>query len=327
MLHVIKRTLARAQEPIKGSPNAEYSELKHRLHSVKLALVYTCKMLSSANRGWVIQMQEQRNFSERFFESYPTTDDEIHQVAADFAKGSQVLYDQFTRAPGNEVTQYNTIQKQVEAYIREINRVEAMYSRLNETKSEASRYQSKLDFMERSRRGIDEQKKIRNLQKMDHHKVAYKALLADTVRAQKEVYAKHSVVFKAALTSYWLSHEKHVTLLVKSLENTQAFAKKAEPEMLTLDIANWTPPSIEQGTKTVGVIDYTPVAEHERNSKTSSETETAKDAAVQLSSPTAVTVESPTGVAEAFTEPAPTKRKEITQTFTNSSEPRTDIAS
>lgn len=311
MLHAIKRTLARAQEPITGSPNAEYAELKHRLHSIKAALLYTCKMFSSANRGWVIQMQEQRSFSERFFESYPNREDEIHQVAKQFAEGSQNLYNQFTREPLSDITVYSSIQNQVEIYIREINRVEAMYSRLNDSKSEASRYQSKLDSIERNRRGIDEQKKLRNLQKMDHHKATYKALLADTIRAQKEAYGKHSVVFKAALTAYWLSHEKHVTQLVKSLENTQAFAKKAEAEMIALDIKNWVP-AAENGNA-AGICGNKAITESDVIENETAQIETLKNVTVELSSPTTVTVESPTGVAEAFADSGLTKRKDIIQ--------------
>lgn len=109
-------------------------------------------------------------------------------------------------------------------------------------KSEADRYQSKLDSMERSRKPTDPAKKSRNLQKMDTERDAYKKLLAATITAQKETYAKHPIVFKAALTAYWLSHERHVTLLVQSLEHTQTFAKQAEREMLELNISTWTPP-------------------------------------------------------------------------------------
>jgi len=242
MLHAVKRKVARAQQPIKTQPNAEFADMKQRLQSIKQALKYTSNMLNTANRNWIIQMQAQRTFSERFYESYPTTHDELYVVSKEFAQGSQNLYDKFTRETSDDMTAYHNIHKQVLLYIREIETVESSYSKLTAAKSEASRYQSKLDAMERSRRQTDESKKARNLQKMDNEKDEYRKLLNSTIEAQKKTYAKHPIVFKAALTSYWLSHEKHVTLLVQSLEKTQEFAKKAENEMKGLDITEFVMP-------------------------------------------------------------------------------------
>lgn len=298
MLHAVKRQVGRVQQPIRSSPNAEFSDLKQRLHSVKQSLQYTSKMLSSANRGWIIQMQEQRAFSERFHESYPTTDDEIFQVAQKFAEGSQTLYDKFTREAETDITAYNEIHKQVQIYIREIERVESMYSRLADAKSESTRYQSKLDWMERSRRPTDESKKLRNLQKMDHQRIAYKTLLEETIKEQKSTYAKHPIVFKAALTSYWLSHEKHVTSLVQSLENTQTFAKQAEQEMRALDISAWKPPALQ-------ILDAARAINYNMSEapETKNETEVFEDTLSTIGdekTPTSpvITVESPTNVVD-----------------------------
>lgn len=251
MLHAVKRKVARVQQPLKSAPNAEFADLKQRLSSIKCSLKYTSAKLSAANRHWVILMQDQRQFSERFHESYPTTTDDTYHVAKQFAEGSQLLYDRFTRETEDDVTAYNDIHKQVILFIKEIETVEAMYPKLADAKSESVRYQAKLDSMERSKRQADEVKKARNLQKMDSERDLYKKLLAETVKAQKETYLKHPIVFKAALTSYWLSHEKHVTLLVQSLEKTQEFAKNAEQEMRELDIAKWTPPEVCEEDQTV----------------------------------------------------------------------------
>lgn len=237
MLHQIKRKVARVQQPLRGAgANAEFLSYKQRLGSIKSSLKYTSAMLDSANRGWILQMQQQRSFSERFHESYPSPGDDTYKVAAEFAEGSQELYDKFTRETCDDMAAYANIHAQVVAYINEIEEVESVYAKLADAKSEAARYQSKLDAMERSKKGPDDHKKSRNLAKMDDQKGTYKVLLADTVKAQKKTYSKHPVLFKAALTSYWLSHEKHVTLLVQSLEKTADFARQAEAEMKDLDI-------------------------------------------------------------------------------------------
>lgn len=324
MLHAVKRQVARAHQPITSAPNAQFADLKHRLHSIKLALQYTSKMLTSANRAWIIQIQQQRNFSNRFFESYPTTDDEIYQVAAQFAQGSQALYDKFTREVATDVTAYDDIHNQVHVYIREINKVEAMYSRLNDAKSESSRYQSKIDSMERSRRPTDDHKKLRNLQKMDHHKLTYKNLLAETIKAQKAAYEKHPIVFKAALTAYWLSHEKHVTLLVKSLENTQQFVKTCEPEMRALDIATWVPAHQKPVSLALSINDKTHSEDGKENGLL--EGKAATSSHEKATTLTTVTVESPTSVADTFGAKVPVERKEVVPNATETAQLITHVA-
>lgn len=242
MLHVVKRQFALLKEPLVNTvPNGEFSDLRQRLTAIKTALKYTSCMLTSSNRIWVMQMQQQRQFSERFHESYPSSQDDTYLVAQQFAEGSQALYDKFTRDIRTEGDVYLHIHKQVTLYIREIEELESTYSKLTAAKAETNRYQSKLDAMERSRRPVDQSKKVRNLQKMDTHREAYRSLLRTTVEEQKKTYAKHPIVFKAALTSYWISHEKHVTALVESLEKTQAFAKASEVEMADLDITTYQP--------------------------------------------------------------------------------------
>lgn len=237
MFHTVKKKIGKAQGTVRGAPNAEFLTRKMQLSNIKHSLKYTSAMLDSANRSWIRQMQDQRNFSDRFFEAYPTSGDEVHLVAARFAEGSQKLYDSFLREQDSDVKAYQNIHEQVKAYIKEIEAVEKLYGPLIEARSEADRYQNKIDHLERSKKQVDPSKKDRNLQKMDKEKESYKELLADVVAQQNKVYAKHTVVFKAALVSYWLSHEKHVTLMVKSLEDTQSFALTNAAEMGKLDIA------------------------------------------------------------------------------------------
>lgn len=242
MLHAVKRSLARLHEPLTPTaPNGEFADYSQRLSAIKQALKYTSSMFTSANRTWVIQIQEQRQFSERFHEAYPTTTDDVFIIAQQFAQGSQALYDKFTREITVDGNTYDRIHRQVLLYIKEIEELEASYPKLITAKSETNRYQGKLDAMERSRRPTDAAKKTRNLQKMDQQRDAYKRLLSTTVERQKLVYAKHAIVFKAALTAYWLSHEKHVTALVDSLKDTQRFAKAHEAQLEQLDILTLKP--------------------------------------------------------------------------------------
>lgn len=256
MFHLVKKNFARLQQPLSPSnvPNGEYADLRQRLASIKAALKYTLSMLNSSNRIWILQIQQQRQFSEKFHEAYPSTRDDTYTVAKHFAEESQALYDQFTRDAEQTSAVYFHIYRQIHTYIQEIERVESRYPQLNATKAESSRYQSKLDAMQRNQRrhtitnsqssagvrgraGLDG-KEQRNLMKLERVRDEYRSLLREVVRAQKETYGKHPVVFKAALAAYWLSHEKHVTALVHSLEKTKAFATAYESELEHLDIAN-----------------------------------------------------------------------------------------
>lgn len=256
MFHLVKKNFARLQQPLLTSnvPNGEYADLRQRLASIKAALKYTLSMLNSSNRIWILQIQQQRQFSEKFHEAYPSTRDDTYTVAKHFAEESQALYDKFTRDVDQTSSVYFHIHHQIQTYIQEIERVESRYNHLNATKTEASRYQSKLDAMQRNqqrhaasnnndnggrrgRSGLDGRER-RNLMKLERVRDEYKSVLQEVVRAQKETYGKHPVIFKAALAAYWLSHEKHVTALVDSLEKTKAFATAYESELEALDIVN-----------------------------------------------------------------------------------------
>lgn len=247
MLHVIKKQIALLQEPLVNSvPNGEFADLKQRLSAIKTALKYTSSMMSSTNRVWIMQMQQQRQFSERFHEAYPSTHDDTYLIAKEFAEGSQNLYDKFARDGEKTNGTYIHIHGELRKYVKEIEDVEAEYSKLSAAKAETNRYQAKLDAMERSRTAPKKEKKQRNLQKMDTQREAYRALLKSVVQKQKQTYAKHPIMFKAALTGFWLNHEKHVTALIESLEKTAKFAKGAEEQMSKLDISRYQPERLER---------------------------------------------------------------------------------
>lgn len=297
MLHVLKKNFARFKQPLAKNnlPNTEFSDLRQRLCTIKVALKYTLSMLNSANRIWVLQIQQQRQFSEKFHEAYPTTDDDTYTVAKYFADESQALYATFLResvmspslsktspvspsslqrqphhrtsassspaARRNEklsnddiaddedpMAVYAHILSEIRSYVAEIEGVESMYGGLMEVRSESDRYQQKVDAIQQAtpntvrpnRRPVDESKRQRNIHKLDVVKEEYKKRLTETVDRQKMVYMKYPVVFKAALTAYWLSHQKHVTALVHSLKKTEQFATTYEHQMRTLDVASLT---------------------------------------------------------------------------------------
>lgn len=296
MLHALKKNFARFKQPLAKNnlPNTEFTDLRQRLCTIKVALKYTLSMLNSANRIWVLQIQQQRQFSEKFHEAYPTTDDDTYTVTKYFADESQALYATFLREavispsktsspspPGSSrhphrtsspsspaaaacrsaklnnddiaededpMAVYAHILSEIRSYVAEIEGVESMYGGLMEVRSESDRYQHKLDAIQQAtpntvrpnRRPVDESKRQRNIHKLDAVRDEYKKRLAETVNRQKTVYMKYPVVFKAALTAYWLSHQKHVTALVHSLKKTEQFALTYEHQMRTLDVASLT---------------------------------------------------------------------------------------
>jgi hypothetical protein len=211
---------------------------------------------------WIRIIQQQRNFSDKYLESYPTPGDETHLAAEQLAESSEQLYNSFIREQAPEVTAYLNLAEQVKRYCKEIEDVEASYGPLLEARAEADRYQAKVDGIERGKK-IDDAKKLRNLSKMDDQKETYKELLVKVVAAQKKTYAKHPAVFKAAMVAYWQSHERHVTLLTQSLENTQEFAAKHLEEMKSFDVAslNIELDSLNIGTSTAPVPHSTALPE------------------------------------------------------------------
>lgn len=294
MLHTFKRHVANVSSPLRFSPNAEFADLRQRLTSVKTSLKYTLQTLTAANRHWVVQIQDQRRFSDRFAQAYPTPHDDTHTVALQFASGSQALYDKFSHQTAPDLAVYQHITHQLSVYLNEIHTVEASYRDLAMAHSETERYQAKLDAMQRSKRPVDPTKRARNVQKLHAQRQLYTRLLEDTIANQKRAYAKHPIVFKAALTAYWLSHENHVNMLVRSLEHTQQFAKAAEPEMMHLDIANWAPAEPTARLLSAGHVSDVCADPIGRSGACCSDTlQSAADEFAQPASPVYVTVESP----------------------------------
>lgn len=266
-MHAFKKHLALLQEPLVNNvPNGEFADLKQRLTTIKNALKYTASIMTSTNRVWIMQMQQQRQFSERFHESYPSTHDDTYIIAREFAEGSQKLYDKFARDGDKTNGTYMHIFGELKKYVKEIEDVEAEYSKLTAAKAETNRYQAKLDAMERSRSPPNREKKQRNLHKMDNQREIYRGLLKSVVQRQKHTYAKHPIMFKAALTGFWLNHEKHVTALIESLDKTAKFAKGAEEQMSKLDIAKYQPERLEHLSSIDSVLMVPPSSEQRSSS-------------------------------------------------------------
>lgn len=238
MLHAVKKTVAKASAPSRGvNPPAEFLDLKTQLAAVKRNITLVDKKMTDANKAWAQQMMEQRRFSERFAEGYPSTSDDTAVIASEFAESSQSLYDHFVRETDPAAQNYMKMQEQVQVYLKEIAEVEAMYPKLTEAKSETARYQGKIDTIERSKKN-DEAKKNRNLQKMDSEKEKYDELAKTVVIAQKKTLAKSATVHKLALCAYWSSNAAHIQIQQESMQRTSDFARSHEDELAALDITS-----------------------------------------------------------------------------------------
>lgn len=238
MLHAVKKSVAKASAPSRGvNPPAEFLDLKVQLAAVKRNISLVDKKMTEANKAWSLQMMEQRTFSERFAEGYPSTSDETAGIANEFAESSQALYDHFVRETDPVAQNYHKMQEQVKVYLKEVAEVEATYPKLTEAKSETARYQEKVDNIERSKKD-NEAKKSRNLQKMDSEKEKYDDLVKTVVIAQKKTLAKSATVHRLALCAYWSANATHIQIQQQSMEKTAEFARTHEDELAGLDITS-----------------------------------------------------------------------------------------
>jgi hypothetical protein len=238
MLHAVKKSVAKASAPSRGiTPPAEFLDLKVQLAAVKRNISLVDKKMTEANRAWAKQMMEQRSFSERFAEGYPNTTDETAGIASEFADSSQALYDHFVRETDPASQSYHKMQEQVRVYLKEIAEVEAMYPKLTEAKVETTRYQGKIDAIERAKKD-NEAKKLRNLQKMDSEKEKYDELVKTVVIAQKKTMAKAATVHRLALCAYWTANATHIQIQQQSMQKTSEFARTHEDELAALDITS-----------------------------------------------------------------------------------------
>lgn len=237
MLHSFKKKVAKATAPTRGiNPGGEFLDYRNRLATLKKSLQYIDGRMDQALKTWATQMIEQRTFSERFSASYPISGDETDKIAKEFSEGSQAVYDYFIRNTSPDNAKYHKMHAQVRAYIKEISDVEALYPKLLQAKSEAERYQSKVDSIERSSK-TDDLKKTRNLQKLDFEKQKLEQTTTEVLTAQKQTYAKAPIIYKTALCAYWSAHERHTLVMMKSMEKTSQFAKDTELQLENIDIS------------------------------------------------------------------------------------------
>jgi hypothetical protein len=240
MLHSFKKSVAKSTAPARGVvPNAEFAALKQSLEAVKRNITLIDKTMTDTNREWSKQIMAQRTFAEKFSEGYPISGDETSKAAAEFAAGSQTVYDYYVRHTSPTESSYHKMQQQVQVYLAEIAEVQAMYPKLKEAKSESARYSAKIDTIEKSKK-TDDLKKARNLEKLDQTKEVYDETTKEVIARQKLTMGKAAAVHKLALTAYWQANEKHTQVMVASMEKTAEFARQQEVDMAVIDIANMT---------------------------------------------------------------------------------------
>jgi DNA repair exonuclease SbcCD ATPase subunit len=241
MMHALKKKVGKHANKASGvaEPGAEFLDYKLKLETVKKNLSVADKRMDEAKRHWLKHVMDQRSFSAGYVEGIADTDGDAYAVAHDFAEGAHARYDHFVRETDPADAPYNKMHAQVKAYLDEIAEVEAMYKRLIAAKSEASRYQEKIDGLEKAKKD-DDVKKERNLQKLDSERENYSALQREVTAAQKKVFGKNEVVQKMALVAYWQMNAEHVKVMQASLEKTQDFAAANYDELAAIDIASLT---------------------------------------------------------------------------------------
>lgn len=237
MLHSFKKGMAKQTAPVRGiNPGGEFLDYKKRLVNVKKNLQYIDRRMEDAMKYWNVHVVQQRNLSERFSNGYPISGDETDLIAKEFQRGSTAVYDYFLRSVESGEEPYKNMHAQVKAYIKEIVDVEKQYRELIYIKSEAERYQAKVDNLDRRGKRND-LKRTRNLHKMDQEKEKLASKAKIVLAAQKEAYAKAPTIYKAALCSYWSAHERHTEVMMENMVETSIFARNAEEELGNLDIS------------------------------------------------------------------------------------------
>lgn len=237
MMHKLKKKVVKVSKPTTAAPSAEFQDYKLKLETVKKNLTTADKRMDEAKSHWLKHVMDQRAFSSGFAEGIADTGSDTFEVAQTFSEGANTRYDHFVRDTDPADAPYNKMHAQLKEYLAEITEVEKMYKGLVEAKSEAGRYQSKIDSMEKSSK-TDDVKKERNLQKLDSERENFIAVQKEVVSAQKKVYAKSGVAQKMALVAYWQMNAEHVKVMESSLEKTQEYSAANYDELASVDIAS-----------------------------------------------------------------------------------------
>lgn len=237
MMHALKKKVVKHTKSSTAEPSAEFQDYKLKLQTVKKNLTVADKRMDEAKSHWLKHVMDQRAFSSGFAEGIADTGSDTFDVAQTFSDGASARYDHFVRETDPADAPYNKMHAQLKEYLGEITEVEKMYKGLVEAKSEAGRYQGKIDSMEKATKS-DDVKKERNLQKLDSERENFLATQKEVVTAQKKVYAKSGVAQKMALVAYWQMNAEHVKVMESSLEKTQDYSAANYDELASVDIAS-----------------------------------------------------------------------------------------
>lgn len=235
MMHTLKKKVVKRAKPSTAEPSAEFQSYKLKLETVKKNLAVADKRMDEAKAHWLKHVMDQREFSGGFVEGIADSSSETYEVASEFCEGSNARYDHFVRETNPADAPYNMMHQQLKEYLSEIKEVEKMYKKLLEAKSEAGRYQSKIDGMERAAKA-DDIKKERNLEKLDAEKENFLSIQREVTGAQKAVYAKADAAQKMALVAYWQMNSEHVKVMQASLEKTEEYSASNYDELASVNL-------------------------------------------------------------------------------------------
>lgn len=234
-MHSLKKMVVKHAKPTGAEPSAEFQSYKLRLEAVSKNLTMADKRMDEAKAHWLKHVMDQRAFSGGYVEGIADSTSETYEVAQEFAEGSNARYDHFVRETNPADAPYNMMHEQLKEYLLEIKEVEKMYKKLADAKSEAGRYQSKIDGMEKAAK-TDDIRKERNLEKLDTEKENFLAVQREVTNAQKAVYAKSDAAQKMALVAYWQMNAEHVKVMQASLERTEEYCAENYDELAGMNL-------------------------------------------------------------------------------------------
>lgn len=257
MLHSVKRKVGN-----KAEGNAEFNDYKGRLENLTSTLSASHTALKQSDEAWKVLVHSQKTFAESFANKYPDKDP-TREFAKKSAASSQATNKEFILKTDEGSATHWKLDAIPQAYIAEIQEVEATYKELTVSNTDLELYKKKVQDLQKPRKKdlTDKEKsKIeRNVKKLEENQTKHDDLLDKTVDRMKEIYAKRQVALKCAYVAFWLSQIRAFEMVDKSITVTREFVGSSVDTLLETNMSKLTEEHIDKVVNgTVPAIENAP---------------------------------------------------------------------
>lgn len=214
----------------------EFQKTKTQLANVATALQACLRGLEGLSADYDRLYKGVASFASDFYSLYPSEDGVRRLGKATVASADGLLLDVESRPlDALDTASIHTIERQIRGYLLEIQTLQGEMKKVSSARAEWDSAQGRLDRMD-ARNKADENKRAWICDQVEERRVVYETMLQALSNRLASTYDKHSQVFQAAWTAYFLRMEDGKNMLEKHMRSHRSYAKRLEKDVVRMQL-------------------------------------------------------------------------------------------